>query len=256
MGQMATFAAHTLRCYVPPVMEDTQLSIIIPAYNEARRIMPTLRQIHAYMARLGQHCELIVVDDGSQDGTADLVRQYARETHDVRLIVNRGNRGKGYSVRQGMLAATGEALLMCDADLSAPIEELEKLLPWLERGCDVVIGSRDLPDSRLDPPQPATRRRMAWLFRALRRGLLMPKLRDTQCGFKLFQCEAAREIFARQRVNGWLFDCEVLGIAEKLGYQIEEVGIIWRNDPDSRVNLFRELLTALPTLLAIRLRLL
>lgn len=232
-----------------------ELSIVMPAYNEARRINRTLDRLRDYFARAAARCELIVVDDGSRDGTAEIVRQFVSEPLTVRLLVNPANRGKGYSVRQGMLAATGEILLMCDADLSAPIEELDKLLRWLDRGYDVAIGSRDLPDSRLDPPQPLARRLMAWTFRAIRRRLLLPGLKDTQCGFKCFRRDVARRIFSRQTVDGWLFDCEVLGIAERLGYRIREVGVVWRNDPDSRVNAFRETLSALPTLLTIRRRL-
>ncbi len=196
-----------------------------------------------------------MVDDGSRDGTCDIVRRFAAEPLDVRLLVNAANRGKGYAVREGMLAATGGLVLMCDADLSTPIEELEKLLSWLERGYDVVIGSRDMPESVLDPPQPLLRRWLAWRFRAIRRRLLLRELRDTQCGFKLFRRDAAREIFSRQATAGWLFDCEVLGIAERLGYRIKEVGVIWRNNPDSRVKPVREALLAVPTLLAIRRRL-
>jgi dolichyl-phosphate beta-glucosyltransferase len=233
---------------------EPTLSVIIPAYNEARRIGRTLEAIRDYVGRRFGRCELIVVDDGSSDGTAGVVRQCASEPLTLRLLVNPTNRGKGSSVRQGMLTATGDVLLMCDADLSAPIEELDRLWQWLDRGYDIVIGSRDLPEAQLDPPQPLGRRLMAWTFRALRRRLLLPALQDTQCGFKCFRRDVAREIFARQTVNGWLFDCEVLAIAHRLGYGIKEVGIIWRNDPDTRVNAFRETFGALPTLLRIRRR--
>lgn len=235
--------------------EGRALSIIIPAYDEAGRIGATLAAIQAYMVRTGRRYEAIVVDDGSHDATPDIVRRAARATGNVRLIVNPSNRGKGYSVRQGMLSATGDLLLMYDADASAPIDQLERLLPWIDRGYDVVIGSRDAPEAQLDPPQPARRRRLAALFRGLRRLLLLPELRDTQCGFKLFRRDVAREVFARQRLDGWLFDCEVLGIADRLGYRIREVGILWRDRPDSRVRVGRAAVGALPTLLWIRLRL-
>lgn len=231
-----------------------ELSIVVPAYNEARRVGRTLAALRDYAAQSGVRCEVIVVDDGSRDGTADVVRQFDSKPLLLRLLANADNRGKGYSVREGVLAATGDVSLMCDADLSTPIEELRKLRGWLERSYDVVIGSRDMPDSRLDPPQPLTRRWMARTFRALRRRLLLPALQDTQCGFKLFRREAAREIFSRARVDGWLFDCEVLGIADRLGYRIKEIGVVWRDDPDSRVRAWRESLTALPTLLSIRRR--
>lgn len=236
-------------------MAERSLSIVIPAWNEARRLGRSLARIRDYAARVEGRVELVVVDDGSQDGTADVVRGFEPGPLTVRLLVNPTNRGKGYSVRQGMLAATGTAALMCDADLSTPIEEIEKLWAWLDGGHDIVIGSRDLAGAQLDPPQPRARRMVAWGLRVLRQRLLVPYLHDTQCGFKLFRRDAAREVFARQKVNGWLFDCEVLGIADRLGYRIKEVGVLWQNDPDSRVNMLREAFCALPTLLAIRRRL-
>jgi len=229
-----------------------ELSVVIPAYNEARRLGRALAAVRAYLVRADLCSELIVVDDGSRDETADIVREFEAEPLTLHLLVNPTNRGKGYSVQQGMLVATGKLVLMCDADLSAPIEELERLRPWLDRGYDVVIGSRDLPDSRLDPPQPLPRRWLAWGFRAIRRRLLLPTLRDTQCGFKCFRRAVAHDVFARQQTDGWLFDCEVLGLADRLGYRIKEVGVVWRNDPDTRVNTLFEVLRSLPTLLAIR----
>jgi len=202
-----------------------------------------------------RRCEVIVVDDGSRDGTCDIVRRFAAEPLDLRLLVSPANCGKGHAVREGMLAATGKLMLMCDADLSTPIPEVEKLLAWLDRGYDVVIGSRDMPESVLNPPQPRLRRWLAWGFRAIRRRLLLRELRDTQCGFKLFRRDAARASFSRQATAGWLFDCEVLGIAERLGYRIKEVGVVWGNNPDSRVKPVREAFTALPRLLSIGRRL-
>lgn len=236
------------------VSEGLSLSIVIPAYNEAHRIGRTLERIHDYAVRTQQRAEILVVDDGSQDETANVVRQFAARTRNVRLLVNPVHHGKGYSVRQGMLAATGDLVLMCDADLSAPIEQVEKLRPWLGRGYDVVIGSRDLPDSVVDPRPPSLRKILAAVFRTVRRLLLLRQIRDTQCGFKLFRQRAARETFARQKASGWLFDCEVLAIAERLGFRIREVGIVWHHDPDSRFKPSREIWAALPTLLAIRVR--
>ena len=236
-------------------MAPASLSVVIPAFNEARGIERTLAQIAEYAAQSGGVSELIVVDDGSTDGTADVVRAFQPGPLRIQLLVVEVNRGKGHAVCRGMLAATGDAVLMCDADLSTPIEELEKLRSWLERGYDVVIASRDLPESRLDPPQPRLRRWLAWLFRAVRRRLLVPELRDTQCGFKLFTQAAARAVFVQQTLDGWLFDCEVLAIAERLGCRIKEVGVTWRDRPHSRVKPLREAVFALPTLLAIRRRL-
>lgn len=234
------------------------LSIVIPAYNERRRLGSSLERIRDYARRSETRIEIVVVDDGSTDGTAELVRKVA-EADDtlarVSVLVNAINRGKGFSVRRGMLQARGDVVLMCDADESAPIEQVDVLWRWLDRGFEVVIGSRDAPDAVLDPPQPILRRWMAWTFRFIRRGVLLRRFSDTQCGFKLFRADAAREIFTRQTIDGWLFDCEVLGLAERLGYRIKELGITWGAHPDSRVRPIRDGLRALRDLLVLRRRL-
>ncbi len=231
------------------------LSIVIPAYNEAGRIRQTLHAVREYALARGRPCELIVVDDGSEDRTAAVVR--GTDVSPVELVVRRFecNRGKGAAVREGMLAARGELLLLCDADQSVPVSELERLLPWLERGYDIAIGSRDRPESRLDPPQPPARRLAALIFRAIRRRLLLSAIRDTQCGFKLFRREVARELFAAARLDGWLFDCEVLALAVARGYRVREVGVLWGDVPASRVRPLREAVRTLRELLSIRRRL-
>lgn len=230
------------------------LSIIIPAYNEARRIASSLQSVRAWAEAAPRRVEVLVVDDGSVDGTAAVVELAASGSPLVRVIRLVRNCGKGAAVRRGMLEATGERVLMSDADLSAPIEEVEKLERALDAGFDIAIGSRDLPDSRLDPPQGVARRLLAWTFRAVRRRLLLPQIRDTQCGFKLFTRDAARAVFSRAVVDGWLFDCEALAIAERLGLRIREVGVVWRNHPDSRVIVANSLVCSVPQLLAIRRR--
>lgn len=199
--------------------------------------------------------EVIVVDDGSTDGTAGLVESLEATPLRLRVLRNERNRGKGFSVRRGMLEAQGEFLLMSDADFSTPIQEVEKLLPWFERGFDVVIGSRRMPESLLRPAQPLYRRVMDRVFRAYRRRIMLPEIRDTQCGFKCFRREAGRRIFENVTTDGFAFDCEALGLAVKMGFRIQEIGVIWCNDPDTRVRWWNDSFRMAYGLLKIRKRL-
>lgn len=233
----------------------TDLTIVVPALNEAGRIGRTIERIGAWAESRSRSCELIIVDDGSTDATRDAVARTVCGAISVRVLTHPRNLGKGAAVRTGVLAGDGAMVLTCDADLAVPIEELAKLEPWLDRGFDVVIGSRDMPDSVLDPPQPLHRRLMALTFRAIRRRLMLADIRDTQCGFKLFRGEVARSVFGRQTMTGWTFDCEVLGIARRMDCKIKEVGVLWRDDGDSRVRPIRAIIPALIGLVAIRRRL-
>lgn len=212
------------------------LSIVIPAFNEAGRLPATLAAIDAFFRSRGA-IEIIVVDDGSSDETAAA----AAGRPGVVLIRNPVNSGKGHSVRRGVLAARGERILICDADGSTPIGEVEKLGAALDAGADVAIGSRDLPESVVSPRQPLVRRIVAGLLRAARRRRLLPEIRDTQCGFKLFRRAVAHEVFGGQTLTGWLFDCEVLALAAERGCRIVEVGVRWANAPSSRVRLLGDL---------------
>ncbi len=230
------------------------LSIVIPAYNERHRIGLTLEKIRQYAHTQDEPWQIIVVDDGSSDGTAELVRQFDAGPLRLRVLVNDRNRGKGYSTRRGMLEAEGRRVMLCDADLSMPIEQCGKLLAKLDEGYDVAIASRDMPDSVLDPPQPWRRRLMGASFRALRSLLILRGLRDTQCGFKCFDHKVARRVFALQRTEGFAFDCEVLAIAERLGCTIIEVGVVWRDNRDSRVAPLSDSIKMLINLIAIRRR--
>lgn len=231
------------------------LSVVIPAFNERARLPATLDAVRAYAAERPGTLEVIVVDDGSSDRTAELAEAFDARPAVLRVLRNGVNRGKGFSVRRGMLSAGGELRLMMDADSSVDVAEVERLLPWVRQGCDIVIGSRDVPGAVLDPPQPLARRVAAWAFRALRRGLLLSGIRDTQCGFKLFTAEAAEAVFPRQVETGWLFDCEVLALAERSGRRMRECPITWRNRPGSRVPVLATALLALPALMRIRARL-
>jgi dolichyl-phosphate beta-glucosyltransferase len=210
------------------------LSVVIPAFNEARRLPATLARVGEHLAAQGRPHEILVVDDGSSDGTADVARSAGA---DVRVLRHEPNRGKGYAVRRGMLAATGARRLMTDADLSTPIEELARLEAELDRGWDVAIGSRAVAGARVEVHQPAYREAMGRVFNVLVQVLLLPGLADTQCGFKLFTAGAADAAFRACRLDGFSFDVEALYVARLRGLRIAEVPVVWRNDAATRVSL-------------------
>lgn len=227
---------------------NPQLSIIIPAYNERRRLGPALERIRRHFERSPMTAEILIVDDGSTDDTLGVARAFDPGPLTVRLFRNGRNRGKGYSVRRAMRKAAGAMMLMTDADQSTPIGELAKVVPFLADGFDVVIGSRDMIDSIITKKQPGHRHLMGLMMRGMRRMLMLPEIRDTQCGFKLFSRAAGKAIFRRVREQGFAFDVEVLMLAARMGYRIHEVGVIWRNDPDSRVRPVRDSLRMLTAL--------
>ncbi len=212
------------------------MTVIIPAYNEEQRLGSTLDAVVEYLEGADLSYELIVVDDGSADGTAELVRQRPAPP-EIRLLCNERNRGKGYSVRRGMQEARGELVLFSDADNSTPIQELEKLAAEIDAGADVAIGSRALPESVLEVRQPAYREYMGRVFNLLVRMLTGLRFRDTQCGFKLFRREVARDLASRQTLDGWAFDVELLYLAvRKDGLTVSEVPIRWLNSPRTTLN--------------------
>lgn len=210
------------------------LSIIIPAYNEERRVPPALDKIVAFLATQSFPAEVLVVDNGSRDRTCEVAAAYADRLAALRVL-HEDRRGKGLAVRRGMLEARGQFRFLCDADLSMPIEQVMRFVPPLRTGLDVGIGSREAPQSEvIDRP---LRRQMGHAFNLLVRCLGLSRHRDTQCGFKCFTAAAAQDIFRRQRLDGLAFDAEVLFIAERRGYRVEDVPISWRIDPDTRVRL-------------------
>jgi dolichyl-phosphate beta-glucosyltransferase len=229
------------------------LSVVIPAYNEEQRLPGTLEQVLAYLEQQPYTSELLVVDDGSRDGTREVVTRFSAQDERVRLVEYGVNRGKGYAVRQGMLAATGDRILMSDADLSTPIAELEKLAARLDDGCDIAIGSRALPESNLAVHQPPLRELIGRCFNLVVRILAVPGIHDTQCGFKLFSRAAAHDIFPLLTVDQWAFDVEALLVARKMGYQIAEVPVTWVNDENSKVNVARDFVRTVLDLGRIRL---
>jgi glycosyltransferase involved in cell wall biosynthesis len=233
-------------------MAGPQLSIVIPAYNESARIEQTLARVMACVERQGWDAEVTVVDDGSTDRTAEMVRGWMERTPRLRLVQNAGNRGKGYSVRNGLLQATGEVVMFTDADLSAPMEEAELLLAAIREGADVAIGSRWLDKTRQTSHQPLYRRFFGRCFNWVTRTVMGLPYKDTQCGFKAFRREAAQVIFRLQRVERWGFDPEILFIARKLGYTIREVPVTWGHDERSRMSYLRDGMKMLEEMAAIR----
>jgi glycosyltransferase involved in cell wall biosynthesis len=218
------------------------ISIVIPAYNEEQRLPSTLSAVFSYLgAREWRFAEVLVVDDGSSDGTARVVEEFSRWHPQLRLLKNPGNRGKGYSVRHGVLEAGGEWVLFTDADLSAPIEELDKLLAACrERRASVAIGSRALDRSLIVVHQSFLRENAGRIFNLLLRLATGLPFHDTQCGFKLFEVAAAREVFRRQRLERFGFDAEVLFIARLLGYHSLEVPVRWSHAEGTKVRMFRD----------------
>ncbi len=215
------------------------LSIIIPAYNEEKRLPGTLRQVLDWLTRgTFSFREVIVVDDGSRDTTARVVEEFASANACLRLKRNPGNRGKGYAVRNGMLEAKGEWILYTDADLSTPIAEIEKLCRAAhEQNAAIAIGSRALNRSLVEVHQPALRELSGRVFNLVMRAVTGLPFRDTQCGFKLYQADAARQIFSRQKQEGFSFDVEDLLIAKKLGVRAVEVPVRWANVEGTKVRL-------------------
>jgi glycosyltransferase involved in cell wall biosynthesis len=225
------------------------LSIIIPAYNEAKRLPASLVKVREYLSTSQwDFVEVVVVDDGSRDSTADVAREAG-----VRVLQNPGNRGKGYSVKHGVLEAKGEWVLFTDADLSAPIDEVEKLWNAAAReGAMVAVGSRAVDRSLVGVHQPLMREAVGRVFNLVMRLITGLSFRDTQCGFKLFQTKAAQKVFPRQQLDGFGFDVEVLFIAKELGFRAVEVPVRWDNVEGTKVSLFLGLL-AFVDLLRVRL---
>lgn len=215
---------------------DVELSIVIPAFNEETRIGLTLIRTLDYVQAHRPTAEIIVVDDGSRDRTANVVEDLARRNPRIILLKLPRNMGKGAAVRKGMLAARGRLVLFMDADLSTPIEEVEKLSLHIADGADVVIGSRGLADSDIRMRQPLPRELMGRGFNVIVRSLLMGGFRDTQCGFKLWTAAAARAVFSRQTLDGFSFDVEALLIAKSLGLRVIEVPVVWYHAPNSKVS--------------------
>jgi glycosyltransferase involved in cell wall biosynthesis len=233
-------------------MSHPRLSIVIPAYNESARIEATLDRVMSCVASEGWDAEVLVIDDGSKDNTAGIVKRWMDVFPRLHLIQNPGNRGKGYSVRNGLLQAAGDIVMFTDADLSAPMEEANRLIAAIDAGADVAIGSRWLDRTRQTIHQPLYRQFFGRCFNAITRGVMGLPFKDTQCGFKAFRREAAQIVFRLQRIERWGFDPEILFIARKLRYTIKEVPVTWGHDERSRMSYLKDGLKMLEEMAIIR----
>jgi glycosyltransferase involved in cell wall biosynthesis len=229
-----------------------RLSIVIPAYNESARIDGTLSRVLWCVEERGWDAEVLVVDDGSSDNTPAIVQRWMRRYPRLHMVRNPGNRGKGYSVRNGLLQAAGEIVMFTDADLSSPIEEAELLMAAIGEGADVAIGSRWLDRQKQTIYQPLYRRFFGRCFNKVTRWVMGLPFKDTQCGFKAFKREAAQTIFRLQTIERWGFDPEILFIARKLKYKIVEVPVTWGHDARSRLSYLKDGMKMLEDMARIR----
>lgn len=229
------------------------LSIIVPAYNEELRLPPTLERLHNFLSAQPLRYEIIVVDDGSRDNTCGVVEQAMRTIPGLRLMRQVPNRGKGAAVRMGMLGARGQIRVMCDADCSMPPEQLPRLLaPIVACKAEIAIGSRYAEGAKTDVKQPFYR---VWWSRIANKVIqrsLVPGIRDTQCGFKAFTAESARDLFRVARIDGWAFDLEILALAKRRKYEVVEVGVEWTDDRRSRINPLKDMWKVIREALVIR----
>jgi glycosyltransferase involved in cell wall biosynthesis len=234
------------------VMAPPRLSIVIPAYNESARIEATLARVLECVETRHWDAEILVVDDGSTDNTATIIQQWMARHPQLHLVKNPGNRGKGYSVRNGLLQAAGEIVMFTDADLSAPIEEATSLIEAIDAGADVAIGSRWLDKQKQTVHQPMYRRFFGRCFNWVTRRIIGLPFKDTQCGFKAFRRDAAQVIFRLQTIERWGFDPEILYIARKLKFTIIEVPVTWGHDERSRISYLKDGMKMLEEMAEIR----
>lgn len=230
-----------------------RLAVIVPAYNEQDRISPTLARLNEYLGAQAYSWKVVVVSDGSRDRTNQIVTEFAAAHPGFELVDSHPNHGKGFVVRKGMLETEAEWLLFSDADLAAPIEEVEKLWKAVENGVPIAIGSRPLKESNLEIRQPWYREMAGRSFNLAVQLFAVRGIKDTQCGFKLFRQDVARDVFNRCKLDGFGFDFEALMIARDLGYEIAEVPIRWSHQEGSKVNMVRDGLRMLSELVKLRL---
>ena len=233
------------------------LSVVIPAYNEAHTIYATLMTVARYLAGLPLSWEILIVNDGSQDETAAQVREAAQAwmaPERIRLLEHARNLGKGAAVRTGVLATHGQFILFYDADGATPIEELAKFLPKLQDGADVVVGSRRIPGAQVRKPQPWLRQSLGRIYTGLTNLAVSARVSDITCGFKMLNRSAAQAIFSRMAITGWSFDAELFFLAHRMGYRVVEVPVVWFDQPNTKVRMLRHGITSFCELVRIRWR--
>ena len=232
---------------------DLRLTVVVPVYNETRRMGQRLPELLAFLHAQDYPYEIVVVDDGSTDGTPELARQMLAEEERARVLVQPRNRGKGHAVRVGMLAAEGRYVLFTDADLSTPPTELDKFWPWLEEGYDVVIGSRKMAGANIVKHQPPWRESLGKVFTWLTNHIATKDISDVTCGFKCFTHEAAQTLFGLSVIGDWSFDAEVLFLAQRFKYRIKQVPVTWHDEAGTKVRLWKDAINSLRGLARIRM---
>jgi dolichyl-phosphate beta-glucosyltransferase len=245
-------SASSVSVYTNPMVRTPDLSVIIPAYNEESRIGPTVRDIVGFCRAGRRAFEVILVDDGSRDGTTAVARVLSEEFPELRVIRLAANHGKGYAVRTGVVNAIGRLVLFADADGATPIGEIERLESALESGVDIAVGSRALRDTDVQVQAKLYRHLMGRTFHLLVEWLADGGVKDTQCGFKLFRSTVAQDLFSRMRMNGFSFDVEVLVMARRKGYRVAEIPVNWTHRPGSKVRLTLDSLQMAADLVRIR----
>ena len=218
-------------------MSRKTLSIVIPTYNESKKIENTFSRLDRFFSKLNYEMEYVFVEDGSKDDTLAVLRELERGRNCIKVIANKGNMGKGYSVREGMLKARGDYILFVDADMSTPLRAFLDFEKYIGSH-DIIIGSRWLEESNIRIPQPWYRRTMGMIFYMIIKAFFLRGITDTNCGFKCYRKDVARDIFPKQLLKGWGFDAEVLYIAQKRNYRIKEIPVVWAHGRSSKVNFF------------------
>ncbi|MEI6043773.1 MAG: dolichyl-phosphate beta-glucosyltransferase [Chloroflexota bacterium] len=231
-----------------------QLSIVVPIYNEEKRINPTIQKLLAYLAKQSYSREIVLVDDGSLDRGIEVATKELEGSGEIYRVISYGeNRGKGYALMRGMTESKGDYVLFTDADLSTPIEELDQMWHWFEQGFDIVQGSRKMPGAKVELHQPWLRENMGKVFTALSNLLVEVKVSDVTCGFKCYRGAVARHLYGLQRIYDWSFDAEVIHIARHQNFQLKEVPVRWHDERGTKVHLVRDTIRSLQGLLNIRL---